>query len=86
LCARKYEGEKRCAGSFPYMKKKKLGQPLKLNLGCQKKCMKSSQQHCLYLKDRIKNSNDSNAIQPHKNRIHTENDEKVYKVVYRLTE
>jgi hypothetical protein len=36
------------------------------------------------MKDRIKNSNDSDAIQPHKNRTDTENDEKVYKVAYRI--
>lgn len=46
--------------------------------------MGSAQQYCLYMKDRIKNSNDSDAIQPHKNRTDTENDEKVYKVAYRI--
>lgn len=46
--------------------------------------MESAQQHCLYLKDIIKNSNDSDAIQPHKTRIDTENYEKVYKVAYMI--
>jgi hypothetical protein len=36
------------------------------------------------LKDRIKNSNGSDAIQPHKNITDTENDEEVYKVAYRI--
>jgi hypothetical protein len=46
--------------------------------------MESAQEQCLYLKDRIKNSNDSDAIQPHKNRIDTENAEKMYKVAHRI--
>jgi hypothetical protein len=52
-------------------------------MGDIKKYMESAQQHCSCKTERIKNSTDSDAIQPHKIRIHTENDEKVYKVAYR---
>jgi hypothetical protein len=46
--------------------------------------MESAQQQRLFLRDRIKNSNDSYAIQPHKHKIDMEYDEKVYKVAYRI--
>ena len=66
---------------FSIHEKKKIRTATEIKLGVSKKIyMESAQQHCLYLKDRIKNSTDSDAIQPHKNRIDTENYEKVYKV------
>ena len=48
-----------------------------------KKYIESAQQYCLCLKARIKNTNDSDEFQPHKNRTDTENDE-LYNVAYRI--
>lgn len=74
------EKKKMCKKFSIQEKKKKIRTATDIKLVGVKKNMQSAQQHCLYLRDRIKNSNDSHAIQPHKNRIDTENDEKVYKV------
>lgn len=83
LYAGKYGGEEDVQGVF-HTWKKKIRTATEIKLGVSKKYMESAQQHCLYLKDRIKNINDSDAIQPHKIRIDTENDEKVYKFAYRI--
>lgn len=70
--------------AFHTWEEKKLGQPLRWNWGCQKKIYIYGISPATLSVFERQNSNDSDAIQPHKNKTDTENDEKVYKVAYRI--